>query len=111
MSVWVSRLISDADGFPDERPGPVAYRQSHVIPSADDPRKGSLHTAHVPGFLTRDGYDDAGDGEDRPWWPFLRLSLATDVPGEDTVILDVTQVDALIADLVEWRANVNEELT
>jgi hypothetical protein len=141
MSVWCTRLCLDADGFPEDGPGPIIYRKSHVIPSADDPRGGSIDTAHIPGFLTRDGYDDTGDGEDLPCWPYLRLAVrpaqrpadrewnllhghansldATDpelaaairkaADAEETIILDLTQVDALIADLTEWRTNVNEE--
>lgn len=141
MSVWCSRL-GLSDDWPDERPAPIIYRQSHVIPSADDPRGGSVDLAHLPGFITRDGRDNGTpDDEDRPWWPFLRLSvrpaqhpnlaayrrlldlaqrldvddpqLAADIRAcadpEDTVILDVDQVDALIADLTEWRANAGEQ--
>ncbi len=111
MSVWYSRLVLDSAGFPDDGPGPIAYRKSHVIPRPDDPRKGSLDTAHIPSFLTRDGYDDGDTECGLAWWSYLRLSLATDVPDEDTVILDVVQVDALIADLTAWRAGVKEELT
>lgn len=140
MSVWGSRWCSDAEGFDDEKPGPIKYQGSHVLPRPDSERGGSIDTAHIPGFLTYDGYDDAGDGEPLPWWPYLRLSvrpaqrpsfeawrritahatvvaksdpeLAVDIQAaadcEDTVILDLAQVDALIADLTEWRANVKE---
>lgn len=141
MSVWCSRLSMD-DVWHDELPPPLVYVASHVIPSRDGQRGGSVDTAHLPGFITRDGRDDGNPGDEaRPWWPFLRLSvspaqrpdvaawrrltaladrlaatdpeLATDVrtaaDHEDTVILDVDQVDALIADLTEWRANVGEQ--
>jgi hypothetical protein len=110
MSVWVSRLIFDSL-WPDETgPSPIQYRESHVIPTADDPRGGQVHTAHLPGFITRDGRDNGTPGdEDHPWWPFLRLSVDSGIPGEDTIILDVAQVDALIADLTAWRANAREE--
>lgn len=138
MSIWVSRLVMD-DDWPDQPPMPLIYRASHLFPTVDGPRGGSLHTAHIPSFLTPDGYDDTNDGEDAPWSPFLRLSvrpaqrpsheawrrlhkhantladeqLADDIreaaDAEDTVILDASQVDALIADLTDWRAGVDEE--
>lgn len=112
MSVWVSRLVLDGDG-PEETPRPIAYQDSHVIPSADDPRGGYLDTAHLPGFITRDRANDHGYGEDRPWWPFLLLSVSDAAlsANTSTVVLDVAAVDALIADLTEWRAGVDEDRT
>lgn len=110
MSVWCSRLVMD--GEPGESPAPLVYVASHVIPSANGARGGGVDTAHLPGFITRDGRDNGTpDDEDRPWWPFLRLSVrpsgAAD-DAEDTVVLDAAQVDALIADLTDWRANADE---
>lgn len=74
MSVWVSRLALTGE-WADELLPPLTYRGSHIIPSRDGERGGSVDTAHLPGFITRNGLDDAGDGEDAPWWPFLRLSV------------------------------------
>lgn len=142
MSIWCSRICLGDDVFPEESPAPIVYQRSHVLPRPGDARGGSVDTAHIPGFLTYDGYDDAGDGEEFPWWPYLRLSvrperalsfeawkrlkaltdtgtdlhLAKDIGDAltdhdaDTVVLDLAQVDALIDDLTEWRANVRETL-
>lgn len=140
MSVWCTRLSSDADDFPGDGPGPLIYHGSHIIPTADGERGGGVDTAHLPAFISRDGYG-ADEEDGLSWWPYLRLSvtpvqrpglaaykrlraladrleaedpqLAADVrlaaDMEDTVVLDLPLVDALIADLTEWRAGVNEE--
>lgn len=139
MSVWASRGALADDGL-GEQP-PLRYGGSHIIPSLDGVRGGRVDTAHIPGFITRDGQDNGTDDEEEPWWPFLRLSvtpaqrptfsayqrlvgladrlavtdlqLAQDVRlaalGEDTVVLDVVQVDALLADLTRWRAGVGRQ--
>lgn len=77
MSVWCSILT-----FTDDEPirAPLIYRESHVIPTAQDPRGGELSLATLPGFLTRDGRDDA---DSDAWWPYLRVSLRSPKPGED----------------------------
>jgi hypothetical protein len=105
MSVWCSTLT-----FTDDEPvrSPLVYRESHVIPTAEDLRGGELSLAALPGFLTRTGSDDGVDGA---WWPYLRVSLRSPKPEEDTVVLDVDQVDALIAELADWRGRVAPELT
>ncbi len=142
MSVWCSRFVTESDGFPSDGPGPLIYRGSHIIPTADGERGGGVDTAHLPAFISRDGYD-ADEGDGLSWWPYLRLSvtpaqrpdlaaykrlraladrleaedpqLAADVrlaaAMEDTVVLDLPLVDALIADLTEWRAGVNGDRT
>lgn len=107
MSIWVSRLIMD-DEWPDALPSPLVYHASHLFPTAVGDRGGYLETAHIPAFLAPD-YEDAEDGEDVPFPPFLRLSIDFAVPNDRAVILDVAQVDALIADLTDWRAGVDEE--
>jgi len=109
MSVWCSTLHIEAEGCDDgPRLGaPIAYRESHILPHATDPRAGSLALALIPRFITYDGYDDGP--EDGTCWPYLRMSLRTDVPGEDTIVLDHRQVDALITELTAWRARVVEE--
>ena len=110
MSLWGSTLV-----FDDDEPlgPPVVFRGSHLFPDPDD-RGGSVSTAYLAAFLTRDGVDD-GELDGTRWWPYLRLSLRSaqmtdDKWVEDTVILDVAQVDALIADLTAWRQGVNEDL-
>lgn len=41
--------------------------------------------------------------------PDLAAAIRAAADAEDTIILDAAQVDALIADLTGWRANVDEE--
>lgn len=112
MSVYCSFGIFDEDGTKDSEwghPQPYAYQRSHVLPSKDDPRAGHLDLGSIPGFVTRDGRDD--QPEDDGVWPWLRMSLRGSDDEPDTIVLDVEQVDALIADLTVWRARVNEALS
>lgn len=84
MSIWATRYSADQDGFDSDKPGPIRYDGSHILPSRDSERGGCVDTAHIPGFITRDGYDNAGDGEDQPWWPYLRLAVRpAQRPGHD----------------------------
>lgn len=116
MSVWCSGLCLGDDAWDGEQDlgAPIVYRKSHVLPSMTDPRGGTFDVASIPAFLTRDGYDDGA--EDGTCWPYLRVSLRSaqmtdDKWVEDTIVLDLAQVDALIVELTEWRARVNEEVT
>lgn len=96
------------DEYGDTYPQPYIYRESHVLPHADDPRGGMLDLAYIPGFITRNGLDV--DGEQDPTcenegvWPFLRMSLrpAGWPDGEDTIVLDRDQVAALRDELTDW---------
>lgn len=111
MSIYCSFGMFDEHGNDDiefGHPQPYAYRRSHIIPTTDDPRGGYLDFGSIPGFITRDGRDEGDDGE---YWPWLRVSLRGTADEPDTVVLDVGQVDALIADLVAWRACVDEDLS
>jgi hypothetical protein len=114
MSVWASTLLIGDDGRDDGRDlqAPLTYRQSHVLPSHDDPRGGLLDLASIPAFVTRDGYDDGPD--DGAVWPFLRVSVrpaqvTDDVWVEDTVVLDHRQVLALRDELTVWLQRVDFE--
>lgn len=112
MSVWASGFVlgdTAWDGEQDLGP-PIIYRQSHVLPGAEDPRGGSLDIASIPAFLTRDGYDDGPDDGDV--WPFLRVSLRSaqmtdDLWVEDTLVLTAAQVSALRDALTDWLGRVD----
>ena len=111
MSVYGSFGVFDGDE--PNRPEPIIYRGSHVMPRRDDPRGGSLDLGLISGFVTLDGR--ALNDED--CWPYLRVSIDPD-PATDygdgpigevhaTVVLDADQVERLLGDLAGWLARVN----
>lgn len=51
---------------------PFVYEGSHVLPSDNDRRGGSLLVCGIPDHITRDGRDDAPEGALKDW---LRVSL------------------------------------
>ena len=86
---------------------PIIYQGSHVNPSDDDPRGGSIDIAAIPnhchpavrGTATNDG---------PPVW-FLRLTVDEDEttyhgmqPGRATVVLDRSQVEKIRDTLTRW---------
>jgi hypothetical protein len=106
MSVYASFGIFD--GEEENHPAPLIYRQSHIIPSPDDPRGGSFELGAIPAFLTRSGYDDGADED--AWWPYLRVSLLAGEPDEDTIVLDAEQVRALRDELTDWLERIDPDL-
>lgn len=85
-------------------PAPIIYQGSHVLPADDDPRGGRLCLGEIPSFITRDGHDmDLEDEAPRPW---LRFSVDPDIRTYEgdptTVVLDASQVRALIYELGRW---------
>lgn len=104
MSIYGTFGGFDDDDWGDDRQAPLVYRGSHILPRITDKRGGSLDLAHIAGFITRDGND--GTSDSIPYWPYLRVSL-DDPWHEGTIVLDVHQVDQLIADLQSWRDNVD----
>lgn len=82
------------------RCGPIVYQGSHIFPSDDDPRDGVLLLCTIPGFLTREGYDDEHEhGETvQPW---LRLTL-----NEECVLLDLKQVNEIHETLGDWLGRI-----
>lgn len=114
MSIYCTFSVFDADGEGGDYPQPYRYRESHVLPSKDDPRGGFLDLAYIPGFITRDGRDVDGEldpqCENEGVWPFLRFSLRPEhdpsavgvEDAEDTVVLDREQVVALRDELNDW---------
>jgi hypothetical protein len=109
LSVYCSFSVFAADDKAGDYPPPLVYRQSHVIPSPDDPRGGSFSLGSIPAFLTHDGYDDRDEKEDLVW-PYLRVSLVAPGDGEDTVVLDKAQVRTLRDKLDGWLERVDPEL-
>jgi hypothetical protein len=116
-AVWVetSPGLFDRSGKPcdcgDRKRGPIVYEGSHVLPSDDDRRGGSIDLASIPDFITRDGRDDAQGQGLKDW---LRLGVHSEpsreqyqgkpyvAGGDATVILDRPLVEALRDELTAW---------
>jgi len=85
---------------------PIVYKGSHVLPSMDDERGGSVDLALIPGFIQREGRDaerpDNDESSDFPAWPFLRFG----VNGE-AVVLDRAGVELVARQLNDWLAHVD----
>lgn len=96
MSIYasISGLSDD-----DEAGPPWTYQGSHILPTEEDTRGGSVGLAFIPGHITRDGRDDQPDNS-RPW-PWLRLSVDTR-PEDPAVILNPTQARHLAEQLTAW---------
>lgn len=103
-------------GLDDTKPctcrcGPILYRGSHVLPSDDDPRHGSVYVCAIPGFIEREGrpaVDGETEAEDRVH-PWLRLSV-----GAETAVLDRALVVRMHETLGGWLmrcATTEEERT
>jgi len=106
MSIYGSFGGFDDDTSTGRQP-PLVYKGSHILPRMDNPRGGSLDLAHICGFISREGPAHDGDqGDAEEYWPYLRVSL-NDPWHEGTIVLDVHQVDTLIADLQSWREHVD----
>jgi hypothetical protein len=105
---WIAALEAEGiragvigdDSGERELGSPIIYQGSHVVPSDDDARGGSVGVAAINGWVTRDGRDDGPD-EDGVW-PYLRLSVDERDAEGGTVILDRAQVTELAATLNEW---------
>ena len=82
------------------RSTPILYRGSHIFPSQRDPRGGEIGISSIPGFITRNGKDDAEDIGDVH--PFLRVHLTPASPDTDTLILTKSQVMAFRDALTSW---------
>lgn len=92
---WFS-LDDDVPLGPATLNSPIYYQGSHILPTDEDRRDGSVDVAAIPGFIQRDGRDlDDEDGE--TVWPWLRLSV-----NHETVVLDRKQVVGLHNTLTEW---------
>lgn len=99
MSIYGSIEGLGADGDPEHLGPPWAYQGSHILPTEDDPRTGSVGLALIPGHITRDGRDDQPD--DWQPWPWLRLSIDTQ-PDDPAVILNPAQARHLAEVLAAW---------
>lgn len=102
MSIWSTSLIMDSEDHDDELPSPIAYQGSGHLPSEDDPHRGCLDLANIPGFVGRPDRPALHDGwRDDPYWPWLRLAVRSqDITV--TVVLNRTQVTALRDELTQW---------
>jgi hypothetical protein len=79
------------------QPGsPILYRGSHILPSEEDERGGSVQLAEVPGYITRDGRDDGPEDGVTPW-PYVRLSV-----GQEDAVLNEALAASLRDALGGW---------
>lgn len=96
---------------PEDYDAPIVYEGSHVLPSDDAPRGGSVDVAAIPDHISRDGRDDAPEGALKDW---LRLSVDSEPSqeqhegepyvsgGRAVVVLTRSQVERLRDTLTEW---------
>lgn len=80
-------------GQPD---APLTYQGSHVLPSDDDPRGGSLLVCAIPDHISHDDRPDVPEGTLKDW---LRVSLYA---YNDAVVLTRPQVERLRNTLTAW---------
>lgn len=100
MSIYASIPGIDAD---TPTGPPWLYRGSHLLPTVDDPRGGSISLALIPAHITPT-LDDAD--EDGPPLPWLRVS--TDAP--DTLI-NPAQARHLADQLTYWADQAQPQTT
>ena len=89
---------------------PIIYQGSHVLPSDDDPRGGSVDIASIPEHIERDDRPELPEGTPKPW---LRLGLyqhtasdGSDLhPGQATLILDRRGVQTMRDAFDAWLAD------
>lgn len=111
-----SRWMGGNDGrhwrYDGDRPcsclcGPIIYQGSHVLPSNEDRRGGSLGFGEIAGDITRDGRDDGPEDEDQPW-PYLRVTMRADGADDcQDVVLDVEQARSLGEYLLDFARRVD----
>lgn len=89
-------------GLPD---APYRYLGSHILPSEDDPRGGSIGLALIPSHITRDSRDDQPEGG-APW-PWLRVHIDTDTD-DPCVIITPAQARRLAQQLNDWAHSTEE---
>lgn len=70
---------------------PIEYRGSHILPTENDRRDGSLGISAIPDHITN------YDADLLPWKPFLRVHL-----NDGTVIIDRQQAEKFSAALNKW---------
>lgn len=91
--------------------GPLAYQQSHVVPSLDGPRAGSFDLAAVAPHIGQRGDYDAGRDEDGTHLPYLRIGLRGCPDEPDVVVLDRDQVRELHGQLDWFLDNCDPEVS
>jgi hypothetical protein len=118
VSIYASFCCMGED---EEIPAPLAYLQSHVLPSQGGYRCGSLDLGLIPGFVTDNGWCVLGVdhtsqmstrgactceplGELPAVWPYLRVAVSDDDEPGSVVVLDHAQVLALRDELTGWLA-------
>lgn len=95
MSVWGTILdLENGEDGP-----PYAYQGSHILPSEEDLRDGTVQLAEVPSHITRDGRDD--QPEDGAPWPWMRLSV-----NQADAVLHARQVREVYESMGAWLQQV-----
>lgn len=96
MSIYGTWLFFDEWS---EAGAPIRYQRSHVLPSDDDPRGGSVDVGAIPGFIGAKGRPPIADEAAGEEWvhPWLRLSV-----DDVTAVLDRKQVERLHETLGRW---------
>ena len=96
---------------------PIVYEGSHVLPSDDDRREGSIDLALIPGHIEREGRPAVSEWS--PPHPWLRLGIYTASSreqyegkpyvsgGHATVVLDRRQVEQVRDTLTEWLESLS----
>jgi hypothetical protein len=105
MSIYATWLSFDDDSpFAGDRP-PLKYQGSHVMPTEDDHRDGSVFLCAIPAFVpyNRAGVEDYPDGVEDQVLPWLRLSV-----NAETVLLDASQVREVHETLGQWLERSSE---
>lgn len=108
MSIYASGFSIGDNWDEDPEPAPLIYLGSHILPTPDSPRGGSLHCSHIPDHITRGtpgepGYE--GDGLK----DYMRVGVSeqqrpnlNQYPGSGDVLLDREQVLRLRDYLTWW---------
>lgn len=107
MSIYATIPGLGDDGDPEDLGQPWRYLGSHILPTEEDPRGGTIGLALIPSHITRDGRDDQPD--DGTPWPWLRLHLA-DTGDDPCVVLNPAQARHLAAQLIAWADSTTPEV-
>lgn len=82
------------------RCGPIRYRSSHVLPSDEDDRSGSMSLCTIAGWIGAPDRPALSD-DLHPYWPWLRMT-ASDEVSTVTLVLDAKQARHMRDQLTFW---------
>jgi hypothetical protein len=93
------------DGDDPDRPAPIAYQGSHILPSTDAPRAGNFDLGLINGWITAQGR--TGPADEETLWPYLRVGAGDAQGCQVEMVLDAEQVEQLHTDLGWWLEHVD----